>query len=69
MAKVACCQTGNEQLEFLFGENDSNQWRENYASSVTGSKVVKPTTSFYGYPKSWVIFTKSLIIVIRHSFL
>jgi hypothetical protein len=48
MAKVACCQTGNEQLEFLFGENDSNQWRENYASSVTGSKVVKSTTSYYG---------------------
>ena len=53
MAKVACCQTGNEQLEFLFGENDSNQWRENYASSVTGSKVVMSLTSFLATgPKS-----------------
>jgi hypothetical protein len=40
-AKVACCQNGNEQLEFLFGESDSKQWRENYASSVTSSKVAK----------------------------
>ena len=40
-AKLACCQNGNDQLEFLFGEADSKQWRENFASSVTGSKVAK----------------------------
>ena len=40
-SKVACCQTGNEQLEFLFGDGDSRQWRENYDSSVTESKVAK----------------------------
>ena len=40
-AKSEHCSTGNDQLQFMFGELDRNNWKQNYATQVAVAKVNK----------------------------
>jgi hypothetical protein len=40
-AKSEHCSSGNDQLQFLFGELDRNNWKQNYETQVAVAKVNK----------------------------
>jgi hypothetical protein len=40
-AKSENCLSGNDQLQFMFGELDRKNWKQNYATQVAVAKVNK----------------------------